>query len=220
MLHSGFKRIVAMFLTKHRQKLTLNDSIIVLASSIIIVSLYCLTQPRLSTLFSKELKKSRIENFIARIVANHEVNPWTFWEFRDLIGYGGLRVIDPPTYACEFETLLSEKMLLKQCDSLIPWSSYESGSVASLEGLLENRLELNALQALFEVDMHYDEMVVTPDLLLYGTKSRNEFILIFRKDLATMAKVNGPLHFAYRNKDFRNKYKQYSWVVITKIKTA
>ncbi len=218
MFHNGLNRLRASFMAKRKQKLVLNDSIIVLTSSIIIISLYCLTQPRLGALFFNRIEHSRKESFIANIVSNRDVNPWTFWEFRDLIGYGGLRLFDPPKSACELKTFFPETMVLERCDSFVPWISYESNSIESLEGLLENTLDSNALQAHFGIDWRYEEIVVTPNLLLYGTKSRNEYLLVFLEDLATMSQVNGPLHFEYRNEDFREKYKQFSWVVITKIK--
>lgn len=189
---------------------------LVLTACVIAIGCFIIFQPRASALFIPGGYEGRIKHFIEMTKENQQLDPWAFWQLRDLSSNGVITLIDrSPTASLSADTVRLSNLAATSIQ-FKPWNIFQSNKVTAVEGLvivpdqamLSQFISVPSEQILFEN---------TTELIVQLTATSSIYI-VFVRPIDTMASVNGYLHFAYRDQVFRDETTGQQWLSVTEFK--
>ncbi len=191
------------------------DKLVVIAC-LVAVSTFVLAQPRISAIIIPGLREYRIQNYTESIQKQQTIDPWQYWQFRDLLQMGSLSLASrhPDVLrSTEIHTLVSR---VHSANSFKPWIVYQSKKTNAVEGLVATSPGV-ALSEYISIPEGEVLLSSATDLVIFS-QGTNAYSIVFLRPVATMATVNGYLNFAEREEAFKAEAANNQWLTISEIR--
>ncbi len=191
------------------------DKLIIIAC-LVAVSTFVIAQPRISAAIIPGLREYRIQNFIESIQKKQTIDPWQYWQFRDLLQMGSLSLVSryPDVIgSAEIHALVAR---VHPTHLFKPWIVYQSKKTNAVEGLVASSDGV-ALSEYISIPEGEILLSSTADLVIFSQET-NSYYIVFLRPVATMATVNGYLNFAERDEAFKAEAENNQWLTISEIR--
>lgn len=191
-----------------------HQNLMLIISGLLAVLVFIVVQPRISSTVVPGVRAQRISSFLNESQTTQSVDPWGLWQLRDQLDFGVISLMSQDTTASLSADIINLSELARVSAHFLPWSVFRSNRSLAVEGLVSASAESVVNDV---VTIPADRLILdTPSAVILQSDDGTVSIMTLLP-IDTMAKVNGYLHFAYRDKRFQKDTLDRKWLTITQL---